>query len=55
MRISGRPLFWFVVVIVVLMVWRAPQDMSDVLSGIGNLFVSIADGVAAFIRALTAG
>ena len=54
MKISGRPLFWFVVVVVVLMVWRAPQDMSDVLSGIGRFFVSIADGAAAFIRALGA-
>jgi|tagenome__1003787_1003787.scaffolds.fasta_scaffold20904079_3 hypothetical protein len=53
MRISGRPFFWFVVVIVVLLVWRAPQEMSAVLSGIGNVFVSITDGIAAFIHALT--
>ncbi len=53
MRISGRPLFWFVVVMLVFLFWRAPQEMSDVLGGIGRAFVAIGDGIAAFIRALT--
>jgi hypothetical protein len=52
-KISGRPLFWFVVVIVVLMAWRAPNDMSAALGGIGTVFVKIAEGVGAFIHALT--
>jgi hypothetical protein len=52
-KISGRPLFWFVVVIVVLMAWKAPDDMSAALGGIGNVFVKIAEGVGAFIHALT--
>ena len=52
MKIEGRPLFWLIAVILVLMVWRAPSAMSAALGGIGNLFVSIADGFGAFIRAL---
>jgi hypothetical protein len=53
MKVSGRPLFWFVLVLLIFLVWRAPQDMSSGLGAIGRAFVAIADGIAAFIHALT--
>lgn len=53
MRISGRPLFWFVIVMLVFLFWRAPQQMSAVLGGLGHAFVTIGDGIASFLGSLT--
>jgi hypothetical protein len=53
MTIIGRPLYWFVIVMLVFLVWRAPEQMSAVLGGIGSAFVAIGDGFAAFLGELT--
>jgi hypothetical protein len=53
MRISGRPLFWFVVVMLVFLFWRAPQQMSAVLGGLGQAFFVIGNGIASFLANLT--
>ncbi len=53
MTIIGRPLYWFVIVMLVFLVWRAPEQMSAVLGGIGSAFMAIGDGIAAFITELT--
>jgi hypothetical protein len=51
--ISGRPLFWFVLVLLIYLVWRAPQQMSAALGALGTAFVAIGEGMAAFIGNLT--
>ena len=53
MRIAGRPLFWFIIALLVFLFWRAPQAMSAVLGALGHAFVAIGDGFAAFFSALT--
>jgi ABC-type transport system involved in multi-copper enzyme maturation permease subunit len=53
MTIIGRPLYWFAIVMLVFLFWRAPQQMSAVLGGIGTAFVAIGDGIASFIAELT--
>ena len=54
MKISGRPLFWFLIALTLFLFWKAPQTMSNLLSGIGGLFVGIGNGVAQFLGQLTA-
>jgi hypothetical protein len=53
MKISGRPLFWFVVALILFLFWRAPGPMSAVLGGIVQGFASIGDGVAKFLSEVT--
>jgi hypothetical protein len=53
MTIIGRPLYWLVIVMLVFLVWRAPQQMSAVLGGIGSAFMAVGDGIATFIAELT--
>ena len=53
MKISGRPLFWLIIVMLVFLFWRAPDQMSAVLGGIGGAFVAVAEGIAAFLGSLT--
>jgi hypothetical protein len=53
MKISGRPLFWFMIVMVLFLFWRAPQQMSAVLSGLGYAFVALGEEIAKFLAELT--
>ncbi len=53
MKISGRPFFWFVIVMLVFLFWRAPDQMSASLGAIGRAFVKIGDGIASFLGSLT--
>jgi hypothetical protein len=53
MKVSGRPLFWFVIALVLFLFWRAPGPMSAMLGGIAHGFASIGNGVATFLSSLT--
>lgn len=53
MKISGRPLFWFVIAMLVYLIWSAPTEMSAALGGIGSAFAAVGNGIAAFVGALT--
>ena len=49
MKISGRPLFWFVAIMLIYLIWSAPTQVSAVLGGIGRGFAAFGDGIAAFL------
>jgi hypothetical protein len=53
MKVSGRPLFWFIIALILFLFWKAPGPMSAVLGGIAGGFASIGNGVAAFLSSLT--
>lgn len=53
MKISGRPLFWFIIALLLFLFWKAPDPMSAVLGGLASAFVSIGNGVAEFLSSLT--
>jgi hypothetical protein len=41
------------IVMVLFLFWRAPQQMSAVLSGLGHAFVALGEGIAKFLGELT--
>jgi hypothetical protein len=53
MKISGRPLFWIAIALILFLFWRAPGPMSAVLGGIGHGFAAIGNGVATFLSSIT--
>ena len=53
MKISGRPLFWFLIALILFLFWKAPGPMSAVLGGIGGTFAAIGSGFAKFLSSLT--
>jgi hypothetical protein len=53
MKISGRPLFWFLIALILFLFWKAPGPMSAVLGGIGGTFAAIGTGFAKFLSNLT--
>jgi hypothetical protein len=53
MKVSGRPLFWFIIALILFLFWKAPGPMSAVLGGIAGGFASIGNGVATFLSSLT--
>ncbi|WP_380118131.1 hypothetical protein [Dactylosporangium cerinum] len=53
MNVSGRPLFWVILALILFLFWKAPGPMSAVLGGIASGFASVGNGVAAFLSSLT--
>ena len=53
MKISGRPLFWLIIALILFLFWKAPRPMSAVLGGIAGGFASFGDGVATILSSLT--
>lgn len=52
MKITGGPIFWFVLAIVVYLIYKAPNDVSRILAAAGHAFVAIGNGTQSFLEAL---
>lgn len=53
MRIAGRPIFWFIVALILFLFWKASEPMSALLGGIGHAFSVIGNGFATFLGSMT--
>lgn len=54
-RLWGGPIFWFIIVILLYMAYKAPTTLSDLIGSIFHLIGTIGNGVVQFLNHLGIG
>jgi hypothetical protein len=48
-RIAGTTLFWVVLAMVIYLIYKSPEHVSQFIAGAGHLFTKVGDGIETFV------